>query len=64
MKIHMGVDPIAGVDASYSLLVDLRDYLADYGITYHAQAQKQDGLLQGFNGRYSTSDLDRGGDLG
>ena len=40
MKIHLGVDPIAGLDASYSLPVDLRDYLTDYGITCLAQAQK------------------------
>ena len=47
MKICLGVDPIVGLDASYSLLVDLRDYLADCGITYLAQAQKQDGFSQG-----------------
>ena len=50
MKIRLGVDPIAGLDASYSLPVDLTDYLADYGITYLAQAQKQDCLSDGYNG--------------
>ena len=61
-KIHLGVDPIAGLDAPFSLLEDLRDYLADYGITYLAQAQKQDGFSQGFNGWYSASDLELGGE--
>ena len=62
MKIRLGIDPISGLDASYSLPVDLRDYLADYGITYLAQAQKQDGFSQGFNAWYLASDLDLGGD--
>ena len=38
LKIHLGVDPIADLDASYILLVDLRDYLDDYGISYLAHA--------------------------
>ena len=28
----MGIDPISGLNSSFDLLVDLRDYLADYGI--------------------------------
>ena len=33
-KIQLGVDPIAGLDAPFSLPEELRDYLADYGISY------------------------------
>ena len=34
--IRLGVDPIAGLDASYILPEELRDYLVDYGISYLA----------------------------
>ena len=60
-KICLGVDPIAGLDASFSLPEDLRDYLEDYGITHLAQDQKHDGFSHGYNGWYSTVDLDLGG---
>ena len=62
MKIRLGVDPIAGLDASYSLPVDLRDYLSYYGITCLAQAQKHDCLSNALNGWYSASYLDLWGD--
>ena len=62
LKIHLGVDPIVGLKASYIILVDLWDYLADYGISYLAHAQKHDGISQGFNCWYLASDLDLGGD--
>ena len=45
----------------FSLPEDLRDYLANYGITYLVQAQKQDGFSHGYNGWYSVADLDLGG---
>ena len=61
LKIHLGVDPIAGMGTSYILPVDLRDYLADYGISCLAQAQKQDDLVVGYNGWLSAHDLDLGG---
>ena len=38
LKIHLGVDPIIGLDASYIPSVDLWDYLADYGISCLALA--------------------------
>lgn len=54
------MDPIAGLDAPFSLPEDLRDYLADYGISYLVQAQKKDDLSQSLNGWYSAVDLDLG----
>ena len=60
-KICLGVDPMEGLDALFSLPKDLRDYLADYRISYLMQAQKHDDLSQGFNGWYSAMDLDLGG---
>ena len=57
-KIQLGVDPIVGLDAPFSLPQDLRDYLADYGISYLYQAQKLDDLSQGCFGWYSAEDLD------
>ena len=33
LKIRLGVDPFAGLDTSYIVPVDLREYLADYGIS-------------------------------
>ena len=32
-SINIGVDPIAGLKLDYVLLVELRSYLEDYGIT-------------------------------
>ena len=61
LKIRLGVDPNAGLDASYILLEDLRDYLADYGISYMAQAQNQEGFSQSYNCWYLASDLNLGG---
>ena len=43
-KIRVGVDPIAGLGAPFSLPEELRDYLADYGISYLMQAQKHDDI--------------------
>ena len=60
LKIRLGVNPIVGLDASYILSLDLRDYLADYGISFLAQVHRQDGTSQGFNCWYSASDLDLG----
>ena len=62
LKIRLGVDPIAGLETSYILLVDLREYLADYGISWLAQAHKLDGLAIGYNGCLSAHDLDLGGE--
>ena len=62
LKIRLGVDPIAGLETSYILPVDLREYLADYGISCLTQAQKLDGLSVGYNGWLSPSDMDLGGD--
>ena len=61
LKICLGVDPIDGLDESYILPKDLRDYLADYGISYLAQAQNQEGFSKSFNCWYSASDLNLGG---
>ena len=58
----MGVDPIAGLNASYILSEGLKDYLSDYGISYLAQAQKQIGNSLGLNGWYTACDLDLGGE--
>ena len=33
LNIDLGIDPIAGLDSSFFLPEDLRDYLSDYGIT-------------------------------
>ena len=60
MKIHLGVDPIAGLDSSYLLPVDLRDYLSDFGISSLAQAQNLEGYNHGFNFWYTATNLNLG----
>ena len=60
-KIRLGVDPISGLDAMFSLWQDLRDYLEDYGISYMVQAQKKGDLSRGLYGWYLAEDLDLGG---
>ena len=62
LKIRLGVDLITGMETSYILPVDLREYLANYGISCLAQAQKLDGLAVGYNGWLSAHDLDLGGE--
>ena len=42
--------------------MDIRDYLADYGISCLAQARKLDDLAVGFNGWLSALDMDIGGE--
>ena len=48
-KIRLGVDPIAGLNSSYLLSEDLRDYLVDYGISNLAEAHNLEGDPRGFN---------------
>ena len=62
LKIRLRVDPIAGLETSYNLPMDLREYLNDYGISCLAQAQKLDGLSVGYHGWLSAYDLDLGGE--
>ena len=61
LKIRLGVDPIAGLDSSYLLPANLRDYLTDFGISNLAQDLNLEGYSKGFNCWYSSTDLNLGG---
>ena len=61
LKIRLGVDLIDGLDSSYHLREDLRDYLTDYGISNLAQAQNLEGHTNGLNCWYLATDLSLGG---
>ena len=60
LKIRLGVDLIDGIDSSYHLREDLRDYLTDYGISNLAQAQNLEGHTNGLNCWYSATYLSLG----
>ena len=62
LNIRLGVDPIAGLNAQYLLFEDLRDYLADLGITKLAQAQNLEVYGHEFNCWYTASYLNLGDD--
>ena len=56
----IGLDPIVGMDSSFLLPKDLRDYLEDYGITSLIHVRNH---AQGASSYWLTaSDLDLGGD--
>ena len=44
----------------YLLPVDLRDYLADFGISNLAQDQNLEGYIEGFDCWYTVTDLNLG----
>ena len=56
----IGLDPIVGMDSSFLLPKDLRDYLEDYGITSLIHARHYS--LGAPSYWFTASDLDLGGD--
>ena len=57
----MGVDPIVGLNAPYILPADLKEYLADFGMTQLAQVQNLNFGTHNGNYWYSSCDLNLGG---
>ena len=58
MRIRLGMDPIARVNASYLLSDGLREYLC---ITHLAQAQNLEYGTDGHEYWYTAADLNLGG---
>ena len=61
LNIRLGIDPIDGLDSSFILLMDLRDYLSDFGIIVLAHPQNLEGPSTWLNYWYSATDLCLGG---
>ena len=59
-KTRVGLDPIIGLDACFTLPLDLHDYLEDYGITSLAHARNYSPEAPSY--WLTATDLDLGGD--
>ena len=61
-RIELGVDPIDGLNSSFTLSDDLKEYLGDYGITFLHQARNLGVVSNSQSYWLTTYDLDLGGD--
>ena len=60
LNVRIGIDLIVSINAPYLLPADLREYLADYGITHLTQAQNLDFGSHCENFWYSAANLNLG----